>query len=179
MSTFSKKPIVAKEGVNVALDDFEVTVKGPGGEQVVKRLPYIDITQSDEGFLVRAKANHRQAKMNEGTMFSLIRNAIDGVTEGFTKTLEVEGIGFKAAVEGNVLVLNLGFSHPIRKEIPAGVNVTVEKKFIKVSGINKDAVGRFAAEVRSLKKPEPYKGKGIKYQGEIIRRKAGKKAAAA
>jgi len=98
---------------------------------------------------------------------------------GFTKTLAVEGIGFKAVVEGQTLVLNIGFSHPVKVTIPEGLNVTVEKKYIKVSGISKDGVGRFAAEVRALKKPEPYKGKGIRYEGEIVRIKAGKKAATA
>ncbi|MBS3903681.1 MAG: 50S ribosomal protein L6 [Anaplasmataceae bacterium] len=179
MSSFSKKPVAVLEGVTVTMKDDELTVKGAQGTQTVKRLPYINITEEEGGFLIRAKGNHRQAKMNEGTMWSLLRNAIQGVAQGYAKTLEIEGIGFKAAVEGSTLVLNLGFSHPIKMQIPEGINVTVEKKYIKVSGINKEQVGQFAAEVRALKKPEPYKGKGIKYEGEIIRRKAGKKAAAA
>ena len=179
MSALSKKPVALKEGVTVTIAEDELVVKGAQGVNTVKRLPYVTITEDEGGYLIRAKGHHRQAKMNEGTTWSLLRNAIEGVSVGFTKTLAVEGIGFKAVVEGQTLVLNIGFSHPVKVTIPEGLNVTVEKKYIKVSGISKDGVGRFAAEVRALKKPEPYKGKGIRYEGEIVRIKAGKKAATA
>lgn len=143
-----------------------LTIKGPKGEEKVKLAPQVTAEVKGDDLWVHA-----------GTEWSLARNAIAGVTEGFTKILEIEGVGYRAALEGKDLVLYLGYAQPTRMKIPEGIVIAVEKNTIKVSGINKDGVGRAAAEIRALKKPEPYKGKGIHYQGEVIRRKVGKKAA--
>ena len=120
-----------------------------------------------------------QAKALWGLFRALIANMVEGVTNGFKKELEIQGVGYKASVEGQDIVLNMGFSHPVKLGIPEGIQVSVEKNIIIVSGINKELVGQFAANIRKVKKPEPYKGKGIRYVGEIVRRKAGKKAAGA
>ena len=121
----------------------------------------------------------KQGKANWGTIFALIKNGIKGVSEGFAKNLELEGIGFKASIEGTNLLLNVGFTHPVKFTPPAGIKVVVEKGVIKISGVDKSLVGEVAAKIRKIYPPEPYKGKGIRYQGEVVRRKAGKKVAGA
>jgi large subunit ribosomal protein L6 len=119
----------------------------------------------------------RQAKANWGTMASLVKNALRGVTEGFEKKLQLEGIGYRAQVEGSKVTLALGFSHPVEFPLPQGITASIAKNIMTISGISKELVGKIAAELRMLKKPEPYQGKGIRYVGEVVRRKAGKKAA--
>ena len=178
MSKLAKKPIQVPSGVTVALADGSVRVKGPKGELMVK-IPHGIAFAAEEGggYRVSTAGTSKQSRADTGTTWSLDRNAVQGVTEGYVKVLEVEGVGYKFAVEGDTVVLALGYVKPVRVKILPGLAVTVEKNTMTITGINKDHVGRFAAEIRALKKPEPYKGKGIHYKGEVIRRKAGKKAA--
>lgn len=163
---------------NVTLEKRErsVFVKGPKGESTLPALS--GATVAIEGDLAWVKPEGLETP-NVGTMWSLLKNAIEGVSQGFSKVLEIEGVGYKAVVEGATLVLSLGFSHPVRFELPAGVTAAVLKNTITITGADKQQVGQVAAEIRSFRKPEPYKGKGIKYRGEVIRRKVGKKAATA
>ena len=182
MSKIGKKPILIPAGVEIGLKDDKIEVKGKGGIVTLPFLPYLkeDLTKKEDGLsemVFSTTNNSKQARANWGTMASLVRGAVEGVTNGFSKNLEIEGIGFKASLEGNKLVLNVGFTHPIKLETPSGIKILVEKNVIKVSGIDKALVGQVAANIRKIKKPEPYQGKGIRYQGEVIRRKEGKKAA--
>lgn len=179
MSRLAKKPVKLPEGVVVSEEDRELFFKGPKGEIRVKILPFLKVKAEDGLVEVSPSSGIRQARANAGTMWSLARNAAAGVSEGFSKTLEIEGVGYRAVIEGKTLVLSLGYVQPVKMEIPEGVSMSVEKNAIKISGIDKRLVGQTAAEIRQLKKPEPYKGKGIRYQGEVIKRKAGKKAATA
>ena len=128
--------------------------------------------------MVKSDGDFKQARANCGTMWSLIRNAVQGVASGFSRSLEIEGVGYRAVLEGKELVLYLGYTQPVRLAPPVGVVIEVEKNTIKISGVDKELVNRTAAKIRAFRKPEPYKGKGIRYQGEVVRRKAGKKAAA-
>ena len=178
MSRLAKKPVNIISTVTVIEDGNLLKFKGSKGEKELIILDGVKVSIKGENINVAPTRNSKVAKMNTGTMWSLIRNTVEGLTSGFTKVLEIEGVGFKAALEGKTLVLNLGFANPIRFEAPHGITINVEKNVIKISGSDKQAVGQAAAQIREFKKPEPYKGKGIKYQGEIIRRKSGKKAAA-
>lgn len=178
MSRLAKKPILFPEGVTVESRDGVLVFKGSRGERQIKILPGISVEVDQNSLKVNKEKNFKQSLANLGTMASLIKSAIEGVTQGFSKILEIEGVGFKAAIEGKTLILNLGFSNPIRFNSPEGITITAEKNVITISGIDKQAVGLVAAKIRSFRKPEPYKGKGIRYQGEVIRRKAGKKAVA-
>lgn len=175
MSRLIKKPISIPSGTTLTVGDDFVTVKGPKGEGKVLIPRGAEIKVEGDTVTVTSAANARTTAA-AGTAWSLIRNAIEGVTAGFSKVLEIEGVGYRASVEGKDLVLYLGYALPVRLPIPANVTITTEKNTITVAGIDKDAVGQAAAEIRALKKPEPYKGKGIRYQGEVIRRKVGKKA---
>jgi len=177
MSRLAKKPIQIPEGVTVERKDGFLNFKGPKGEKSVGEMQYVDVDIVDKNINVKTSKEFKQARANLGTMTSHIKNAISGVTLGFSKILELEGVGYRAAIEGKTLVMSLGFSHPIRLESPKGITIIVEKNQITVSGVDKQAVGQIAAEIRSFRKPEPYKGKGIHYKGEVIRRKSGKKAA--
>lgn len=176
MSRLIKKTILIPEKVEVLDQGKEILLKGPLGSLSVKKLSYLKIELENNEVKISMTNNSRQAKMNSGTMWSLIKNAIIGVTQGFEKILEIEGIGYKAEVKGKDLVLNLGFSHPVNFPIPEGTEIKTEKNLIIIKGIDKQLVGETASKIRKLKPPEPYKGKGIHYQGEYIRRKAGKKA---
>jgi large subunit ribosomal protein L6 len=154
----------------------EYFVKGPKGELSVMKLAGVAVNL-EEGFLnVTQTGTDRQSAANLGTQWSLLKNAAIGVTEGFTKVLEIQGVGYRAAMEGTKINLSLGFSHPVLFEPLPGVSVSVEKNFITITGPNKEDVGQTAALIRKYRKPEPYKGKGIRYQGEVVRMKAGKKA---
>ncbi|TSD02321.1 MAG: large subunit ribosomal protein L6 [Parcubacteria group bacterium Athens0714_24] len=177
MSRMAKKPILIPEKVDIAKDGEKIKVKGPLGELERIFKNNIEISIKDGNIVLTAKKEDKETKALLGTYVSHIRNMIAGVTKGFEKKLIIEGIGFRAQVEGTNLVLNLGLSHPVKMGIPKGLKVQVEKSIVSVSGFNKETVGQFSANVRALKKPEPYKGKGIRYENEIIRRKAGKKAA--
>ena len=179
MSRIGKKPISIPNGVEIKMENGSVAVKGPLGELKRSFKDDIEIKIGEKEIILSPKKEAGAMMALWGTYASHIGNMVDGVTKGFEKKLIIDGVGFKAQVEGQNLVLNLGFSHPVKVEIPEDVKVSVEKNIITVSGIDKEAVGAFSAKTRALKKPEPYKGKGIRYENEIVRRKAGKKAATA
>lgn len=179
MSRIGKKPIPIPEGVTVTVGGNLITLKGPKGELKREIHPDVQVAAEEKEIKVSIKRKSRKSAALWGLFRTLLANLVEGVTKGFEKKLEFEGIGFRAALEGNTLVMQLGFSHPVRFEAPGGVKFSVEKNVITISGINKELVGNTAAKIRSLRLPEPYKGKGIRYQGEVIRRKAGKKAVAA
>ena len=176
MSRIGKKPISIPGGVKVALANAEITVQGPKGN--LKRNLPANVKVEVEADLVRVypPENPREKTALQGLTRSLIANMVDGVTNGFQKTLEIHGIGYRAEMKGKVLNLALGFSHPINYTLPEGISAEVDTKANKivVSGIDKELVGATAAKIRSFREPEPYKGKGIKYAGERIIRKAGK-----
>jgi large subunit ribosomal protein L6 len=179
MSRIGKKPIEVPQGVKTEISEKEIKVSGPKGELVQVIHPEIKVELKDNKLLVSPKKElSKRGRGLWGLYRALISNMVVGVSKGFEKKLEIEGVGFKAIVEGDNLVLNLGFTNPIKiKKIP-GVNFAVEKNVIIVSGADKERVGHIAALIRIQKKAEPYKGKGIKYQGEKIRRKEGKKVVA-
>jgi large subunit ribosomal protein L6 len=175
MSRLIKKSIPLPEGVTLVMSGDFLMVKGPKGELKISIPAGVSVTT--EGQEVWVKGGEGEAMGPEfGTVWALVRNAIEGVRDGFKKILEIEGVGYRAALEGKELVLHLGYALPVRVPVLEGVALSVEKNTITVTGIDKELVGRAAAEIRALKKPEPYKGKGIHYQGEVIRRKVGKKA---
>lgn len=174
MSRIGKLPIEVPAGVTITIDSDLITVKGPKGELTVPHLS--DVTVKLEGIeaIVSRNNDERIAKAQHGLQRSLLNNAVVGVTKGFEKKLEVNGVGFRVNGGGQSLEMSLGFSHTVKYEAPAGIQLTVNKMEITVNGIDKQQVGQIAAEIRALKKPEPYKGKGIKYADEVILRKAGK-----
>jgi large subunit ribosomal protein L6 len=175
MSRIGKKPVIIPNGVKAELKDQTLTVTGPKGILTMPVHPKVTVEISgSEALIDVAKKDDKKERALWGLFRSLIQNMVDGAQKGFEKKLEVNGVGFKVALAGTKLTLNLGFSHPIDVEVPADLQVTVEKNIITVAGPDKQRVGQFAAEIRELKKPEPYKGKGIKYADEVIRRKAGK-----
>lgn len=179
MSRIGKLPIEIPENVNIAIEDRLVSVTGPKGELSYKILPSIAIEMNDNKITISLKKENKKTVSLFGLTRTLISNMIKGVSDGFEKQLEFHGVGYRAAMEGNDLVLHMGYSHPIRYTPREGIEIKVEKNVITVSGISKQLVGQTAAEIREFKKPEPYKGKGIKYVGEKVRRKAGKAAAKA
>jgi len=177
MSRIGKKPIEIPEGVDLKIEGQKVIVKGPKGE-LRKEFPLVlKIETEDKKIFLKTESKSKEIKALWGTSRAVLANMIKGVKEGFEKKLEIEGIGYRANLEGNDLVLSLGFSHPVKFSCPEGIKFSVEKNIITVSGIDKELVGQTAAKIRKIKPPEPYKGKGIKYSGEFIRRKMGKKAA--
>lgn len=177
MSRIGKLPVEIPSGVTITVDGNLIKVVGPKGTLEEKQLPNVKVKIEDGNLTVERNNDEKMSKAQHGLMRSLIQNMVDGVTKGFEKTLEVSGVGFKVALQGNKLVLNLGFSHPVEYEAPQGVDLAVDKMNIKVSGISKQQVGQVAADIRKFKKPEPYKGKGIKYSDEYVIRKAGKTGA--
>jgi len=174
MSRIGKLPIQIPSGVPITVDSGVVTVKGPKGELSQFVTPDVTVKVEDGTVTVSRKDDSKPAKSQHGLMRALINNMVVGVTQGFEKKLEVNGVGFRVGMSGQDLEMSLGFSHPVKYKAPEGVQITTNKMEITVSGISKQQVGQVAAELRSLKKPEPYKGKGIKYAGETILRKAGK-----
>ncbi|HEX8390315.1 MAG TPA: 50S ribosomal protein L6 [Candidatus Saccharimonadales bacterium] len=174
MSRIGKLPIQIPAGVTITVDSGNVTVKGPKGELTQFITPAVTVENADGDIVVRRRDDSKPAKSQHGLMRTLINNMVVGVTNGFEKKLEVNGVGFRVGGGGQSLEMSLGFSHPVKYQAPEGVALTVNKMEITVAGINKQQVGQVAAEIRALKKPEPYKGKGIKYAGEVIIRKAGK-----
>lgn len=180
MSRVGKQPIAIPQGVEFVLESREVKVKGPKGELVRLVHPDVKVVPGEKEVIVSlgeklSKKRQAAAKPLWGLWRTLIANMVQGVSQGFEKRLEIEGTGYRAAVEGEVLNLSLGFSHPVKLEIPKGLGVAVDKSVITVSGIDKEQVGEFAARIRRLRPVEPYKGKGVRYQGEVVRRKEGKK----
>jgi len=175
MSRIGKLPISVPNGVTVTLDGHRITVKGPKGELSRTLHPEMQLAQEDGTLTVSRPSDDPNHKALHGLTRSLVANMVEGVTKGFSKTLEITGVGFKAEVRPYGLQFALGYSHPIEVRAPAGVTLTAPNPTtVVVAGADKEAVGRIASEIRKLRKPEPYKGKGVKYQGEIIRRKAGK-----
>jgi large subunit ribosomal protein L6 len=179
MSRIGKKPIEVPQGVQVTIDGALVSVKGPKGELSMEMNPAIKASMEDNIITLSVVDESKDSISYWGLTRSLLANMIEGVVNGHEKKLEIEGVGFKVELKGDKLVMALGFSHPVEFQAPEGIKLNVEKNLITVSGFDKYLVGQVAANIRKLKKPEPYKGKGIRYQGEIIRRKAGKKAASA
>lgn len=177
MSRLAKRPIAIPQGVEVNASDVLVTVKGKLGTLTKDVVREIAITVGPEGVQVEKRGNSLAARALVGTYASHVRNMMEGVTKGFTKKLLIEGVGYKWDVQGDSINLALGFSHPVKVKIPAGITASVDKTGMTLSGFDKEAIGQFAANIRALKVPEPYKGKGIRYEGEVIRRKQGKKTA--
>src|SRR3989344_6484442 len=175
MSRLAKKPITIPEKVSINIDGTKILVKGPAGEITRQFNSNIAISVKDNAVVLTPNNETKEALALWGTYASQIKSMLKGVVVPFTKKLIVEGVGFKSEVKGNELVLSLGFTHQVKKMIPKELVLTAVKNLITVSGADKELVGRFATEIRSLKKPEPYKGKGIHYEGEVIRRKEGKK----
>lgn len=174
MSRIGKLPIDVPAGVTITVDSDVISVTGPKGQLTVPHLSDVTVTLEGTQAIVTRKDDERIAKAQHGLQRSLLFNAIEGVVKGFEKKLEVNGVGFRVGGGGQAIEMQLGFSHPVKYEAPTGVQLAVEKMTITVSGIDKQQVGQVAAEIRSLKKPEPYKGKGIKYADEVVLRKAGK-----
>ena len=177
MSKLAKKPIIIPPGIEAKLNDGVLEFSGKEGKLTVKVLPFISAELKDGQLTFKLQQATKQGRANLGTVTSISKNAIKGVSEGFGKILELEGIGFKASMEGANLILNVGFTHPVKYVTPAGIKLAVEKGVIKVTGLDRALVGQTAAEIRKVFPPEPYKGKGIRYRGEVVRRKAGKKVA--
>ena len=177
MSRIGNKPISLPKGVTVTLDSGSCTTKGPKGELQLTLRPEVEVSVEDAIVTVKRLGDDRDraARAFHGMTRALIQNMVTGVSEGYEKKLEINGVGYTAKIEGSDVVLTLGFSHPVRKPIPSTVNVTCPSQTqIVIQGCDKQQVGEFAAEIRDLRPPEPYKGKGIKYHDEIIKRKAGK-----
>lgn len=174
MSRIGKLPIHIPSGVTITVDSDVITVVGSKGQLTVPHLSDVTVAIDDGNAVVTRNNEERIAKAQHGLQRALLANAVEGVTKGFEKKLEVNGVGFRVATSNNVLDMSLGFSHPVKYTAPAGITLTNDKMTITVAGIDKQQVGQVAAEIRALKKPEPYKGKGIKYADEVILRKAGK-----
>lgn len=180
MSRIGKKPIKIPKEIKTEIKEKELVFENTQGRTlIIPLLKGIKPEMKEDNLLFRSVSDKKQIRSNWGTMRSLASNAVIGLSTGFEKTLEIEGLGYKVSKQDKELVFNLGYSHPIQFEIPEGIEIEVEKnKIIKIKGYDKQLVGETAAKIRKLKKPEPYKGKGIRYQGEIVRRKVGKKAVA-
>ena len=176
MSRIGKKPVALPKGVTASVEGQTVKVKGPKGELSVKLVPDVSATLQDGAIAVMPRKGAERGPQMWGLSRTLVNNLVEGVTNGFTQKLEIQGVGYRAAVQGKILNLQLGFSHDVPYPIPAGITIVTEKPtMISVSGIDKQLVGQVAAEIRSWRPPEPYKGKGVRYEGEYVRRKEGKK----
>ena len=177
MSRIGKRVLTIPENVNVELNDNKLTVKGPKGELSLNIVPEIEVSIQDKEITVKCLNNIKHTNEMHGTMNALIQNMLIGVSKGYTKGLEIVGVGYRFNVKGNTLTVQDGKSHLDNIEIPSGIEVkAISNTEIEISGIDKCEVGQFAAEIRELRKPEPYKGKGIRYKGEVVRHKEGKKA---
>ncbi|MDO8581740.1 MAG: 50S ribosomal protein L6 [bacterium] len=181
MSRIGKKPILIPSGVVVVIEGKTVRVKGPKGELTRVVHPHVTVREETGNLIVTVDSpDDGDDRALWGLTRRLVANMVDGVTKGYAKKLELVGVGYRAAVSGQKLTLNLGFSHPVDFLLPTGITASVDKNtFLTIIGIDKELLGNVAARIRSFRKPEPYKGKGIKYEGEVIRRKLGKAAKAA
>jgi large subunit ribosomal protein L6 len=177
MSRLAKRPIAIPAKTEITVSGGTVAVKGPKGTLSKPIHRAVSIEVKEDGVQVSPKGTSIEARALIGTYAAHVRNMITGVNTGFSKKLLIEGVGFKWDVQGKTLNLALGFSHPVKVAIPENLTVVADKGALTISGFDREAVGQFAANIRALKKPEPYKGKGIRYEGEVIRRKQGKKAA--
>ena len=175
MSRIGKLPVSVPSGVDVTLADSTVTVKGPKGTLSQRILPVVEVNVDGSAVLVSRRNDEKSGRSAHGLTRTLVANMIEGVTKGFRKSLELQGVGYRVAKAGNGLNFSLGYSHPVTFEAPEGISFTVEgTNRVHVDGIDKQRVGQVAAEIRKLRPPEPYKGKGIRYDGEVIRKKLGK-----
>jgi large subunit ribosomal protein L6 len=180
MSRIGRKPVPLPKGVTVQIEGGRITVKGPKGE--ISRVPHPDLTLTleDNTVVVRRPSDESRHKALHGLTRTLVANMVDGVTKGFAKALEIQGVGYKAEPKPFGVQLVVGFSHPVPYHAPQGIKISVDNNVIvKVEGVDKELVGQVAAEIRAIRPPEPYKGKGVRYVGEQVRRKAGKTAQAA
>lgn len=179
MSRIGKCPIEIPSGIKISQEDKKVIVQGVKGKLERNILDHVNIEIENDKLWVKRKSDSKQDKSYHGLYRSLIANMITGINTGFKKYLQINGLGYKAEVKGEKIILNLGFSHPVEIDIPSGLKISVEEKgtFICIEGIDKELIGKTAAFIRSLKEPEPYKGKGIIYKGEKVRRKVGKTGA--
>jgi large subunit ribosomal protein L6 len=178
MSRIGKKPVAVPKGVTVALDGRTLSVKGPKGELSREFHPEMVLAVQGEQVVVTRPSDEARHKALHGLSRTLVQNMVEGVSRGFIKTLEIQGVGYKAEPKPFGLQLSLGYSHPVQYKAPAGIKFTVEgNTIVKIEGPDKELVGQVAAEIRNLRKPEPYKGKGVRFQGEVVRRKAGKTGA--
>jgi len=178
MSRLGKLPIELKEGTQAKLEHDVIVIKGPKGELKQKINPKVLVDINDKEIKITvSNPDNKKERALWGLYRSLINNMTVGVNQGYQKKLEINGVGFRASVSGNKLILNVGYSHPVDYNLPQGINAEVEGNIITISGVDKQLVGEIAAQIRKIRKPEPYKGKGIKYVDEVIRRKVGKAAA--
>ena len=176
MSRIGKKPVVVPQGVEVSLNGQNIAAKGPKGELVVTLSELVSVVQGDDGLTLSPVDKTQDARSFWGLSRSLVENIVTGVSEGFSRKLELQGVGYRAQMQGSTLKLSLGFSHDVDFPVPEGISVDCPSQTeIIVSGIDKQKVGRVAAEIRSYRPPEPYKGKGVRYEGEYVFRKEGKK----
>jgi large subunit ribosomal protein L6 len=174
MSRVGKLPIAIPNGVTITANDSEVTIAGSKGTLTQFTMPDITVKQEDDQIIVSRANDDPKIRAKHGLMRALLNNMVTGVTQGFSKKLEIIGVGYRVAAQGTDLKFNLGFSHDVIYKLPVGVTAAIEQNTITINGISRQQVGQVAAEIRALKKPEPYKGKGIKYAGERIVRKSGK-----
>jgi large subunit ribosomal protein L6 len=176
MSRIGKKPVALPKGVTATVEGQTVKVKGPKGELKVTLASEVEVSAGPDGVSVTPRKDMERAPAMWGLSRSLVNNLVLGVTQGFSSKLEIQGVGYRAAVQGKNLNLQLGFSHDVAYPIPPGITITAEKPtMLTIAGIDKQLVGQVAAEIRSYRPPEPYKGKGVRYEGEYVRRKEGKK----
>jgi large subunit ribosomal protein L6 len=176
MSRIGKKPVTIPSGVTAQIEDGTLSVKGPKGTLTMGLSDLIDYKVQGEEITVKPANDTRAARNHWGMQRTLVSNLVEGVTDGFTKVLEISGVGYRASAQGKKLKLQLGYSHDVDLDVPEGLEIkTPDQTTVEISGIDKQAVGQFAAEIRRWRKPEPYKGKGIKYRGEYVFRKEGKK----
>lgn len=174
MSRIGKLPVKIPAGVEVVFEKENIVVKGPKGTLSTPLWPALEYKMDDGQINIMPKDGSNETNAQHGLRRTLLANCIEGVTKGFSKALEVVGVGYRVAVKGNMVELNVGFSHPVIVELPDGIKASAEQQVLTISGIDKELVGETAAKIRRIRKPEPYKGKGIKYQNEFIRRKVGK-----
>ena len=178
MSRIGRKPVTVPKGVTLQLDGNSVAVKGPRGELRRSLHPDMQIALDKDQFTVARPSEEKRHKALHGLTRTLVQNMVDGVSKGFSKTLEIQGVGYKAEAKPYGVNLIVGYSHPVKYEAPKGIKISVDNNtVVKIDGADKELVGQVAAELRSVRPPEPYKGKGIRYQGEHVRRKAGKTGA--
>ena len=180
MSRIGKLPVEIPTGINVELKGTHVSVKGPKGMLERSFSPLMNIKKEAEQIIVTRDSDEKFSRALHGTTRAVIQNMVTGVHTGFTKVLEIQGVGYKAELNGKDLIINVGYSHPVNVKAPEGIefDVTEKNRIITIQGANKEVVGQVAADIRKIRPPEPYKGKGIRYKGERVRRKAGKTAAA-
>lgn len=174
MSRIGKLPVQVPNGVEIKIGEDRIDVKGPKGSLSTPTCPLIEYELKDGHVTLTKKVETRESQAQHGLRRTLLANCVEGVTKGFSKALEVIGVGYRVAVKGNIVELQVGFSHPVLVDLPDGIKAAVEGQVLTLSGIDKELVGEMAAKIRRIRKPEPYKGKGIKYVNETIRRKVGK-----